>query len=675
MKRQRMLGSDAVELGRLQRAGLLGTGLLLSVMLLYLDVSWITISTFILPLILGVFWSMDCFQTVGRASSILLVCPAVFIVSAWFGAHQEQPILFLCGAAYAVLAMLGGSGNMGFRKGMSAVAVIVAVYPLFLVATMTDHPLIPLCGAGIWLCAWMQMLPPGRGRADHWRTRIATLLLPLVVLFLIPAGETTAIKLAVMSHRIHGSGGLGEGTAESMDNEKLNPNEQLDLERMSRPGKRVVRAFVNWRNFQKSRKPLYLREMTFDTFTGNSWTNSRPAERMVRDADDGRSDGWIELSELPPKQHRYGYAVFLMRQRSQRLLILPETTTVNLLEMRQVAEHRYQLLNDHAQDAAYSGIMDGRLLDAGSVDIQLAKDAEDRYLHISQDNTCQDLVEEVAQLITPGTSQKSKMSTIIQHLRKRCRYSTQFQQASERRLESFMYTTHRGHCTLFATGAAIMLRASGVPCRLAVGYLCTGWDPANEVHVASNLDRHAWLEVPNVNGQWVPLDPTPPRVGGEQQNVFNAGAVEQRFRQLMNSQEALDDGEAEPETAGTASFDGNQLMIGIGILALVIAVALLLRPRSSVSIEARQRADAKSREPVFFDRLCKRLSRVAPSRQPGQTPAEYIGKLRKAGIDGGRLDDLETYWYAVRYCSAAQDEPREAEFLRWAKGLEKVVAE
>jgi hypothetical protein len=57
-----------------------------------------------------------------------------------------------------------------------------------------------------------------------------------------------------------------------------------------------------------------------------------------------------------------------------------------------------------------------------------------------------------------------------------------------------------GDCTEFAMLGAAMCRAEGVPSRTAVGLV---------YHVAGSpkLSYHMWMEV-NVNGRWVPLDPT-----------------------------------------------------------------------------------------------------------------------------------------------------------------------
>ena len=73
-------------------------------------------------------------------------------------------------------------------------------------------------------------------------------------------------------------------------------------------------------------------------------------------------------------------------------------------------------------------------------------------------------------------------------------------------LEQFLQKK-AGHCELFATTAAILLRLMGMPSRIVVGFR-TG-DSETSVLTVKNSDAHAWLEVWLPQNGWVVLDPTP----------------------------------------------------------------------------------------------------------------------------------------------------------------------
>lgn len=84
-------------------------------------------------------------------------------------------------------------------------------------------------------------------------------------------------------------------------------------------------------------------------------------------------------------------------------------------------------------------------------------------------------------------------------------------------LEAFVFDTKQGYCEYFATAMAVMLRASGIPARVAVGFLpgeqVLAPDPeAGEergVYEVATSDAHAWVEVLFPGQGWIKFDPTP----------------------------------------------------------------------------------------------------------------------------------------------------------------------
>ena len=73
----------------------------------------------------------------------------------------------------------------------------------------------------------------------------------------------------------------------------------------------------------------------------------------------------------------------------------------------------------------------------------------------------------------------------------------------------------RGYCEQYAGAMAVMVRAAGVPARMALGYTPGTRLPDGTRMITSN-DAHAWVEVYFRDLGWVPFDPTPisrPRAG------------------------------------------------------------------------------------------------------------------------------------------------------------------
>ena len=83
----------------------------------------------------------------------------------------------------------------------------------------------------------------------------------------------------------------------------------------------------------------------------------------------------------------------------------------------------------------------------------------------------------------------------------------------------FLFNTKKGHCELFASAMALMLRSLGVACRVVTGFRGGVYNPVGDFYVVRRENAHAWVEVlldddtnpHNFNAvRWVTFDPTPP---------------------------------------------------------------------------------------------------------------------------------------------------------------------
>ncbi len=76
----------------------------------------------------------------------------------------------------------------------------------------------------------------------------------------------------------------------------------------------------------------------------------------------------------------------------------------------------------------------------------------------------------------------------------------------------FLTEADVGYCTYFATAEVMLLRAVGIPARLAVGYLVNITDAGQQTPVRDS-SAHAWAEVFDARLGWIPIEATPPTVG------------------------------------------------------------------------------------------------------------------------------------------------------------------
>lgn len=93
-------------------------------------------------------------------------------------------------------------------------------------------------------------------------------------------------------------------------------------------------------------------------------------------------------------------------------------------------------------------------------------------------------------------------------------------------VEVFLFDRKAGHCELFASAAALIFRAMGMPSRLVAGFRVSPPSRGNVLTVHSS-DAHAWVEVFIRGKGWVPVDLTPV--------LYERGWVREAFGDIYDS--------------------------------------------------------------------------------------------------------------------------------------------
>ncbi|HKZ70373.1 MAG TPA: DUF3488 and DUF4129 domain-containing transglutaminase family protein [Anaerolineales bacterium] len=76
-------------------------------------------------------------------------------------------------------------------------------------------------------------------------------------------------------------------------------------------------------------------------------------------------------------------------------------------------------------------------------------------------------------------------------------------------VDQFLFVDQRGVCEHYVSALVVMLRALGIPARLAAGYGSGDFNAVTGYYEVRADDAHAWAEVYFPNHGWVPFDPTP----------------------------------------------------------------------------------------------------------------------------------------------------------------------
>jgi transglutaminase-like putative cysteine protease len=131
-----------------------------------------------------------------------------------------------------------------------------------------------------------------------------------------------------------------------------------------------------------------------------------------------------------------------------------------------------------------------------------------RYL--AADNI-QPRVQQLANKLTAGLgSSFDKVRAIQEYFATSNGFSYDTQTASgsdEDALVDFLFRSKTGFCEQYASSMAILLRAAGIPSRVAMGY--TAGFKSGDYRSITTQNAHAWVEVAFSQIGWIQFDPTP----------------------------------------------------------------------------------------------------------------------------------------------------------------------
>jgi hypothetical protein len=119
---------------------------------------------------------------------------------------------------------------------------------------------------------------------------------------------------------------------------------------------------------------------------------------------------------------------------------------------------------------------------------------------------------ELARRITQGASSDfAKLERIMSYLALQRKFDPHRpgDLTSSASLDEFLFENKPGSALDYATATVMLARASGLPARLAVGYLPGIRDPLSGAYMMRERDAHAWAEVYFEDQGWVPIDSAP----------------------------------------------------------------------------------------------------------------------------------------------------------------------
>jgi transglutaminase-like putative cysteine protease len=238
--------------------------------------------------------------------------------------------------------------------------------------------------------------------------------------------------------------------------------------------------------------------------------------------------------------------------------------------------------------------------------------------------------------------------------------------------DHFLFRSRAGFCEHYASAFTLLMRSAGIPARVVTGYLGGEYNALGDYLIVRQSDAHAWSEVWLEAQGWTRVDPTaaiaPERVlegvlfQGEDPGTpvvyrnGERGRLQWLWDQVILSLDALNT-QWHISVLGYDADRQRRLLKGLGLAVLdrfgaTLGSAFGFLLATGVVYWLMLRTRSRRREParILYDDFRRRMARVGLPPAPGEGPAHYTQRIRKARPDlGAQVDTIDGLYLRLRY--------------------------
>jgi transglutaminase-like putative cysteine protease len=374
---------------------------------------------------------------------------------------------------------------------------------------------------------------------------------------------------------------------------------------------------------------LYLRGTAYTVFDGFVWRSPEARGRPVP-----RSGPFYHVAARPARPSLSTADIALEPMETPVLFVYGSPVAIegNLGEIRSDERGSFRF-----PDGARQAIRYRLHFDAGADAGAAAYSRDDLSLPDGWD----ELSTLAAGITEAGKSDAERAELALRYFRTGYQYSIDDPAPT---LRHFLAGKKQGYCEHFATALCLVLRAAGIPSRVAAGFLGGEWSEVGKYLIVRQSDAHAWTEG-WIGGRWTILDATPP-LGDRSPFFARTGTVgiyldwiRQRWNKyvvnysLRMQAEGLSEGIAAASSAqagimkilGGEGFPaGRSGWIAVAFLAAIAAAAIGKRLLSGRSGGWGRTARGEAPLPRRYAKLVRRLSARGFRRSRGSTLEEMV---------------------------------------------------
>lgn len=275
-------------------------------------------------------------------------------------------------------------------------------------------------------------------------------------------------------------------------------------------------------------------------------------------------------------------------------------------------------------------------------------------------------------ILTDATDPHAQARRLEAHLRDTFKYELGAPELNRlNALEEFLLKERRGHCERFASALALLLRMQGIPARVVVGFVpgernwLSGW---RDVRLR---DAHAWVEAHFAERGWVQFDATPratlPPPRWEPTELLDALDVIW-YLNIVNFDATAQRNFFQVSAQGIGTVVEQVRRFGPTVLSLgaLLTLGFWLKRRWRIRFQRKLSAGAAAASAQFasdtYGRMLRLLARHGHTRQPHETPREFLASLRGEPVDAIKaVKQVTDAFCATRYGETVLSEVEQRE--------------
>jgi transglutaminase-like putative cysteine protease len=198
----------------------------------------------------------------------------------------------------------------------------------------------------------------------------------------------------------------------------------------------------------------------------------------------------------------------------------------------------------------------------------------------------------------PEATPEAKARAIEQHLKKELGYGlASSSRGAEQPVDHFLFESKRGHCELFASAMAIMLREVGIPSRNVTGFVGGTYNRFGGYYVVRQGEAHDWVEayIDGPKAGWRTFDPTPgaPLVAPDSGMLASSRDLGDVFARRWSSAVVSYDRRAQSSIVDVLRLP-SALLIGAGVIILLALAVRRGGSRTAAGAGPTHRGDSQA---------------------------------------------------------------------------------